>query len=42
MSYYATKWLSLEASYSISDNTSNNTDSVYKAKEFEFGIGLKY
>ena len=42
LSYYATKWLSLEASYSISDNTSNNTDSVYKTKEFEFGIGLKY
>ena len=42
ISYYATKWLSLEASYSISDNTSNNTESVYKTKEFEFGIGLKY
>jgi hypothetical protein len=34
--------LSLEVSYSISDNTSNNTESVYKTKEFEFGIGLKY
>ena len=42
LSYYAAKWLSLEASYSISNNTSNNTSSVYKTKEFEFGIGLKF